>query len=392
MKILQVTAVDFTAKKFLLPLVDELDKNNYEVHIACNVNEIGQELRKNGYTVKHIPFSRDMNVFNHLKSLISLVSLIRKEKYEVIHSHTPVASLITRLAAKITHIPLNVYTAHGFYFHENMNPFVYRMTYTLEKIWGKYLTDYIFFQSKEDYELALQRKFNKPERLVHINNGVSGEKFNPLKYDRESMRKELNVEGKKVILFVGRLVKEKGIRELLVAFESLSLKHNDLALLLVGSGVTGDRDGISPQEIVNEMSSSIKSNIHMLGLRDDIPGIIAAADVFTLPSYREGLPRSIIEAMAMGKPIVATNIRGCREEVFDGVNGYLCKDRDAESLTNALNIILQDNQVLIDLGSQSRRIFLEEFEEQKVLNRQLVIFNKFFNNEEDLLKLSQKNT
>ncbi|XKE94021.1 glycosyltransferase family 4 protein [Metaplanococcus flavidus] len=379
MKILQVTAVDFTVKKFLLPLVDELEQNDYEVHIACNVKEYGKELKISGYNVKHIPFSRNMNVINHIKALIKMISLIRKEKYDIIHSHTPVASLITRLAAKLTNVPLNVYTAHGFYFHENMKPFVYRITYSLEKIWGKYLTDYLFFQSKEDYELALRKNFNKPDRLVHINNGVSGEKFNPLMYDRAKIRKELNVEDKKVILFVGRLVKEKGISELLAAFELLASKRSDIALLLVGGGVAGDRDEISPQTIVNNMPTSIRKNIHLLGLRDDIPKILAACDLFTLPSYREGLPRSIIEAMAMGKPIVATDIRGCREEVSDGINGYLCKAKDEVSLATALENLLFQEEHLNEFGNNSRRIFLSEFDEKKVLDRQLNVFKRFEN-------------
>lgn len=379
MKILQVTAVDFTVKKFLLPLVDELDNKNYEVHIGCNVSEIGEDLRKSGYNVKHIPFSRDMNIFNHFKSLVKLIALIRKENYDIIHSHTPVASLITRLAAKITKVPLNVYTAHGFYFHENMKPVTYKATYLLEKIWGKYFTDYIFFQSIEDYELALNNKFNKPERLVHINNGVSGEKFNPIKYDRESIREKLNIEDQKVILFVGRLVREKGIRELLNAFENLATDNKNLSLLLVGGGVTGDRDGLSPLSIVENMSSSIKKNIHLLGLRDDIPELLAASDVFTLPSYREGLPRSIIEAMAMGKPIVATDIRGCREEVTDDINGYLCEVKNTTSLEESLKRLVYDDSKMTEFGMQSRRIFLEEFEEQKVLERQIFVFENFRN-------------
>ncbi|MDE0582096.1 glycosyltransferase family 4 protein [Planococcus sp. A6] len=379
MKILQVTAVDFTVKKFLLPLVDELENQNYKIHIACNVNEIGQDLEKNGYKIKHIPFTRDMNVFNHLKSLLAMISLIRKEKYDIIHSHTPVASLITRLAAKITNVPLSVYTAHGFYFHENMSPLAYKITYFLEKFWGKYLTDFIFFQSKEDYELALKKQFNKPDRLVHINNGVSGEKFNPIKHDGDNIRKELNLENKRVILFVGRMVKEKGIQELSEAFASLSAKYDDIALIIVGGAVTGDRDGLSINEIINRMPYSTKKDIHLLGLRDDIPEILAASDIFTLPSYREGLPRSIIEAMAMGKPIVATNIRGCREEVFEGINGYLCKSRDSNSLFMALEKILTDESAIKTLGSNSRRIFLKEFDEKKVLERQLSVFDAYKN-------------
>lgn len=384
MKILQVTAVDFTVKKFLLPLVDDLESKGYEVHVACNVDEIGQQLRNEEYEIKHIPFSRNFNLFNHIKSLFKLISLIKTEKYDIIHSHTPVASLIARLAAKIMNVPLNVYTAHGFYFHENMKPTIYKIAYSLEKIWSKFFTDYLFFQSKEDYELAVRNQFNKSDRLIHINNGVSGEKFNPDNYDRNLIRKNLNLQGKKVILFVGRLVEEKGIRELLNAFEILSSRHKDLSLLLVGGGVTGDRDGLSPQQIVNKMSDSTKQNIHLLGLRDDIPEIIAASDVFTLPSYREGLPRSIIEAMAMGKPIVATDIRGCREEVFEGVNGFLCEAKNAESLADSLDLLLIDEEKIKNYGIQSRRIFLEEFEEQKVIDRQLNIFNKFRNGQLDV--------
>lgn len=380
MKILQVTAVDFTVKKFLLPLVDELSNEDYEVHIACNVNEIGRDLSKQGYVLKHIPFSRNLNLVSHTEALMKMIALIRKEKYDIIHSHTPIASLIARMAAEITNVPLNVYTAHGFYFHENMKPIVYKFAYTLEKIWGKYLTDYLFFQSKEDYELAVRNKFNKPERLVHINNGVSGERFNPENYNRGLIRKNLNLDGKKVILFIGRLVEEKGIQELLEAFEILSSRHSDIVLLLVGGEVTGDRDGVSPRKLIEKMSEVTQKNIHLLGLRDDIPNLIAASDIFTLPSYREGLPRSIIEAMAMGKPIVATDIRGCREEVFEEVNGLLCKDRDTKSLVDALETLLTDEVKIKEFGIQSRRIFLEEFEEQKVLDRQMKVFNKFRGN------------
>lgn len=379
MKVLQVTAVDFTAKKFLLPLVDNLKDNDYEVHIACNSNKIGKEIQSQGYIVKHIPFSRNFNILSHLRALIKMVALIRREKYDIIHSHTPIASLIARMAAKITKVPLNVYTAHGFYFHEEMKPLTYKITYNLEKIWGRYLTDYIFFQSKEDYQLAIKDKFKTGDKLIHINNGVSGEKFNPVLYDRDALREKLNLQGKTVILFIGRLVEEKGIRELLKAFEKVSLKNNNLALLLVGGMVEGDRDGLSPEKIVDMMPEFVKNNIHLLGLRDDIPEIIATSDIFTLPSYREGLPRSIIEAMAMGKPIIATNIRGCREEVIEGVNGLLCKSKSVESLATSLESLIRDTEKICEYGIASRRIFLEEFEEQKVLNRQLNIFNQFRN-------------
>jgi len=376
-KILQVTAVDFTVKKFLIPLVDELKLQGYETHIACNVQGIGKELQTEGYDMKHIPFTRNMNVISHMKSFVTILKLLRKEKYDIVHSHTPVASLITRLAAFLTGTKLNVYTAHGFYFHENMNPTAYKIAYYLEKIFGKYLTHKIFFQSKEDFELALSDKFQKPENLIHISNGVSAERFNPEIYNRKEIREKLDVNEGIVITFIGRLVSEKGIKELIESFDSIYKSNNRAILLIVGDSVQGDRDGIDIISLINSLSPGAKQNVKLLGLRDDIPEILQATDLFVLPSYREGLPRSIIEAMAMAKPIVATDIRGCREEVFPGVNGELCEPKNPQSLANEINKIINDNHLMEKYGSNSRELFLSNFDEKVVLKRQLEVFNTF---------------
>lgn len=377
MKVLQITNVGFTVKKFLLPLVDEMINQNYDVHIACYKDKIGYEIEKRGYVVHHIPFHRNMNVFSHFKSMVALVKLIRKERFDVVHSHTPVASLVARVSARLAKVPLSVYTVHGFYFHENMKPIIYKINFLLEKIWGKYFTDKLFFQSKEDYELALAKGFQKPENLVHINNGVSGNRFNPELYSRMNSRELLGIKNEKVIMFVGRLVREKGIVELVEAFNMVLHDIKDATLMIVGDSVTGDRDGINLEQLINSMPVETKERIKHFGMRDDIPELLCAADLFVLPSYREGLPRSIIEAMAMGKPIVATDIRGCREEVFPDVNGYLCKDRDSISLAGAIVKTLKDESKLKRFGENSRRLFLEEFNECLVLERQLTIFNQY---------------
>lgn len=377
MKVLQLTAVDFTVKKFLVPLVDEMENQGYEVHVACFKDKIGEELEAKGYVIHHIPFSRNMNVLSHLKSLIMLIGLIRREKYSIVHTHTPVASLIGRLAAKVTRTPLSVYTAHGFYFHEHMSKSVYTIAYSIEKFWARCFSDYVFFQSIEDYQLAVEKKFKKSNRLVHINNGVSSEKFAPKKYNRSEVRDENNLNDRIVFTFIGRLVVEKGTRELIEAFSKISENRNDVVLMVVGGGVTGDRDGINIEELVRSQSTLAQGKIKLMGLRDDIPELLSASDVFVLPSYREGLPRSIIEAMAMGKPVIATNIRGCREEVFEGINGYLCEPRSSSSLASAFEKILESDVIRMKLGENSRELFLKEFDEKKVLERQMKVFNRF---------------
>lgn len=315
MKILQVTAIDFTLKKFLLPLVDQLSREGYTVHTTCNTSNISEDLRKEGYIIHNVPFSRDFNFFRHLQAGLSLYSLLRAEKYDIIHTHTPLASVIARIVARLARVNVIIYTAHGFYFHENMSRLAYNIVFYLEKILGKFFTDYILFQSKEDYELAVMHKFNKEAKLIHISNGVSAEFFNPDLYDRDLTRRELGLaDGELAIIFVGRMVREKGVAELIEAFAGLiKADRSNLQLLLVGDAVAGDRDSFDVRQCIASHSSAVQEKIKLLGLRDDIPQLLLAADLFVLPSYREGLPRSIIEAMAMGRAVVATNIRGCRE-------------------------------------------------------------------------------
>lgn len=376
MKILQVTAVDFTLKKFLLPLIDALESEGYRVEMACSCGAASKDL-KDKYVLHHVPFERNLNVLSHLLNIWRLIKLMKKERYDCVHAHTPVASLIARLAAKIAGVPVIVYTAHGFYFHENMNPFIYKIAYWLEKIWGRFFTDYIFFQSQEDYQLALEERFNSSDRLVHIGNGVSAKMFNPVLYDKDQIRKNMGFSDQDVILiFVGRLVQEKGIRELIDAFNLLKGKFACLKLVIVGGSVEGDRCGIDLPETLGSVPEHVRKDIYRLGLRNDIPQLLSAADVFVLPSYREGLPRSIIEAMAMRKPIVATNIRGCREEVRPGFNGYLCRVRDSRDLAEKIDRLLEGASKLQVYGENSRKLFLNEFDEKKVLEKQLRVFRK----------------
>ena len=386
MKILQVTSVDFALKKFLFPLIDEMKKQGFNVHIACNKGENAQEYHDQ-YTIHHIPFTRNYNMMNHLLNVGRLVKLMRKEQYDVVHAHTPLASLVARLAAKIAGVGTIVYTAHGFYFHEHMNPYIYKVFYGLEKIWGKYFTHYIFLQSMEDYQLALENQFNNPERIYLIGNGVSAEKFDPQRYDRTKLRAEMGLNEKDiVIMFVGRLVKEKGISELVKACEMIHHQgYYQVKLVLVGGAVEGDRDRMNLDELMTTSPLKLHDHLHILGLRSDIPQLLSICDIFTLPSYREGLPRSIIEAMAMGKPIIATNIRGCREEVIPGENGYLCEVQNSQDLDEKLLRLIESPNKRNRFGLKSREVFLQNYDEQLVLERQLAIFKAMRKRKENSL-------
>lgn len=377
MKILQVAGIDNFAQKFLKPLMDSLVHEGHHVEIACCCTGQGAALQEDGYIVHHIPFTRNINIVSHLANVLRLARLIREKKYDCIHVHNPVASLIARLAGKISGVPHIIYTAHGFYFHENMNRVAYGIVYCLEKIWARLFTDYLFFQSEEDYNLALKKNFNNKKRLVHIGNGVSTSVFNPLLYDRMKLRSQMGFEPSDiVIIFVGRPVLEKGIMELLEAYRLIREGCPQIKLMLVGCTMKGDRGVASLTDLIRNTTAKFESDIFILGFRDDIPQLMSSADIFILPSYREGLPRSIIEAMAMGKPIIATNIRGCREEVCDGVNGYLCEVKNTDDLAAKINMLLKEPGMIEKFGRNSRKLFLDKYDEQVALEKQLKVFRR----------------
>jgi glycosyltransferase involved in cell wall biosynthesis len=375
-KILQICAIDRSVESLLLPLILRLAKEGYTVHTACADTGRFSRLRELGLTLWDIPFKRKISPLSNLQSIGSLYQLMKKEKYDMVHVHTPIAAVLGRIAARLVRAPHVLYTAHGYYFHEGMGGGEYLFYHTLEKWCARYLTHYLLLQSREDYELSLSEGFQQQERIIHIGNGVDVTgRFDP---ERITADKILGVKvslgiapGELVICYVGRMVAEKGIFELLDAFRRLEGEFPAVRLLLVGDISASERDqrGHDLMRLCSE-----NPRIVLTGFRTDIPELLAVSDIFVLPSHREGLPRSIIEAMAMAKPIVATNIRGCREEVTDGVNGLLVEAKQADDLYMALKKLVQDEEKRAMYGRNSRMIAERHFNEQDVLARQLNLF------------------
>ena len=376
-KILQVCAIDETVKSLLLPLIDRLTAEGFDVTSCCSRGKNSESLSAQSYHIENIDIARKISFLSNLKSLLALRGLMKREKYDIVHVHTPVAALLGRIAARMAGIPVIVYTAHGFYFHDRMTRMKYRILVNIEKFAGRLFTDYLFTQSEEDRLTGIKEKIISAGKISTISNGVDvRKKFNPGQIEHEQAtrkRKELGIsESDKVIMFTGRLVKEKGIVELLEAFQQLRLENTKL--LLVGDRFTAERD----TETYNTISRICQGNpnIIMAGLRSDIPDLLDLSNLFVLPSYREGMPRSIIEAMAMGKPVVATNIRGCREEVVDGETGFLVPVNNANALAEAMQKILQDEILAAEMGEKARIRAEDCFDEEKVLDREVSVLKR----------------
>lgn len=371
MKICQLCAVDFTLKHFLLPLVDGMRTRAWQVTAVCSDGPDVAGMRAAGYTIETIPIARSMNPLLAMRSLAALVRLFRRERYDVLHAHTPVAALIARIAAHLAGIPLVVYTAHGFYFHDEMPRWKRALFVALECFGGRY-TDLLFSQSREDADDAVREGIAPRERVVAIGNGVDVSRFDPAKVGAgDTARESLGIPGDAFVVgMIGRQVKEKGIEEFLAAAEAVAAKHPDVWFLLIGSRLASDHAGDVDQAFARARSA-LGERLVAPGLRSDIPELLAAMDLFCLPSWREGMPRTIIEAMMMAKPVVATDIRGAREEVVPEQTGLLVPTRSPVTLAAAIERFVTDPAWGKALGRAGRERALELYDEDKVVALQL---------------------
>lgn len=376
-KIVQVTAIGMSQVKLLSKLNTTLVEKGFEVHAVCTADEYTNQLPKDNITFHNVKIDRAINPIGNLKSITEMIKIFKKVKPEIVHVHTPVAAVLGRIAAKIAGVPNVIYTAHGFYFHDGMSKTKYKLFFTIEKYIGRLFTDYIFTQSKEDFDLAVQNKFLNNNNYLHISNGIDLEnQFNLSNINNNEIvefRKKLNIkDGDIVFTFLGRMVKEKGIIELLEAFNILSSENQNVKLLCMGSMPVSERDG-TVGELLNKYENK---QIIFLGQVSSPEKYYAVSDVFVLPSYREGMPRSIIEAMAMKNAIIATDIRGSREEVSHKDNGYLVEVRNIPELLEAMRYLTNHPDKIESMKESGYKKTLAEYDEELVVGKQLEVFNQ----------------
>ena len=370
MKILQVCAIDFTLYHFLLPLIRGIAEAGHEVVAACADGPLAARVRAEGVRVEALPFSRRLlDARGHWGAYRSLRALLRRERFDMIHVHTPVAALIGRLAARRERVPRVVYTAHGFYFHEHTPIWKRGVFVALEWLGGR-LTDVLLTQAEEDAATARRLGLCRGGVIEAIGNGVDGARFRPASEcdDIAAIRAGFDTGADAVVIaMVGRLVAEKGYREL---FEAM--RRIDAVLWVIGERLATDH----AQDIGTAIERArddptLGARLRFLGQRTDVEEILRAADIFTLPSHREGMPRSIIEAMMTALPVVATDIRGSREEVVVEETGLLVPVGDAAALAAALGRLVGDAGLRARLGTAGLARARALYEERQVIARQL---------------------
>jgi glycosyltransferase involved in cell wall biosynthesis len=374
MKILHVCSIGTTARTLLSPQINDLRSRGLEVHIACSPDAIATMLSQQGYTIHPINIERRIAPLSNFNSLVKLFQLMRREKYDLVHVHTSIAAVVGRIAAKLAGVPRIVYTVHGYPFHELLSPSKYWFYFGIEKCCAS-LTDLFLCQSYEDWVNSSRLGLCPAHKVRHLNNGVDSQRFSRQRLhpdQQQALRQSLGIplDAAPMIGTIGRLTREKGFAYLLEAFAQLVPQFPHVRLLIVGGELKTDPDPFEAELLQRADELGIRDRITFTGFRDDIPELLGLMDIFTLPTYfGEGLPRSILEAMSMGLPIVTTDIRGCREAVKPDLNGFIVPPRDPEQLARALERLLANPALRQQFGQASRDRVETIYDERFVFQR-----------------------
>lgn len=351
MKILIVTTISNTINAFLVPHIKLLIEEGNEVELAFNpVEEIRYDLIQLGCKIHHVYFQRDPFKKENITAYKKIKQIVSRGGYGLVHVHTPVASLLTRLACrKITDVKI-LYTAHGFHFFAGAPWRNWILYYSLEKIAARW-TDGLIIMNEEDYKSAQKLKLRKNNSIYKVNGvGIDLKRFIPQTVETKiKLREEYNYSlDSFILIYVAELNYNKHQDLLIKAVSKVKRKIPNIKLLLVGNGNLENKY----KKLVRSLG--MENNVELLGQRKDISNLLSISDLTVSTSRREGLPVNIMEAMATSLPLIVTDCRGNRDLVQNGVNGIVIKNDDVEACAKAIEVLFNSKQLRHEFGVQSK--------------------------------------
>lgn len=367
-KVLFSATVDSHILHFHLPYLKLFKEKGYEVHVATNTDDAIPFC-----DVKHkVSFERSPFKKNNLKAINQMKKILLDNNFDIVHTHTPMGSVVTRLAYKKVKNKINtriIYTAHGFHFYKGAPLFNWIFFYPVEKYLSKY-TDTLITINKEDYELA-KRKFKKCRNIEYVPGvGIDEEKFNfsMTKKEKLELRKSLGLkENDFVLIYPAEISKRKRHIWLINTISPLLKKNKNMHLLLPGS------DSLNGKAHILTDNLNLAKQIHFLGYRTDIPKILKISDLAISSAKQEGLPVNIMEAMYVGLPIVATDCRGNRDLVVDGVNGYIVEMNDCNTYLERVQAIFLNKDCILKNKDENKKI-ISNYLLDKIMKKMIKIY------------------
>lgn len=372
--ILYVANTSWYLFNFRLPLMKSMVECGWRVVAAAPLDRYSGRFAEHGITYHPMDMSRKgLNPFSDMRLLHKLYDLYRKERPALVHHFTIKPVIYGSLAARFARVPavVNAVTGLGHvYAARGLKARVLKAvvnTIYRPALRGRNVR--VIFQNPDDREAFIARGLLRPERAVLIRgSGVDVSSFVPAPEPK----------GEPVILLCARMLRNKGVEDLIAAARLLNKRRISCRVVLAGDSDQGNPEAIPVTQLQEWDREGI---IAWLGHREDMPAVFANAHIVALPTtYGEGVPRSLIEAAACGRPIVANDVAGCREIVRHGENGFLVPAGDGKALADALGILIEDSSLRIAMGIRGREIAVAEFAQELVLDATHKVYNELLNN------------
>lgn len=375
-KLMRIATVPGSLKVLLAGQLRYMSEH-FDVIAVSSGGKILDELKfSEGVETFEVNMTRQITPIKDFIATIKLYRLMKKEKPYIVHTHTPKAGTLGMLAAKFAGVPHRLHTIAGMPLLEATGSkrkvlnLVEKITYSCSTL--------ILPNSEALKNIIIEEKFCNPEKLVVIGNGSSNGidvvHFDANKVsaqDKDALRRELDLMTEDtVFIFIGRIVKDKGINELVNAFNDLCKTKSNIKLLILGSY---ERE-LDPIDLNSEQIIKQNKNIIETGHIKDIRPYLAISDILTFPSYREGFPNVVLQASCMGKPCIVTDINGCNEIITNNFNGIIIPPKNIRALKDAMILALENPEHLKTMAHNSRQNIINKYRREYVWEEMLKLY------------------
>lgn len=399
-KLIRITTIPLSLKVLLRGQLKFMSNHFEVVGVSSNGKELEEVKNEEGIAVVPIEMSRQITPIQDIKSLWNTYQFLKKEKPSIVHTHTPKAGIVGMLAAKLAGVPIRLHTVAGLPLMEAKGN-KRKVLDVVEKLTYSSATK-VYPNSKGLYDFILQNKYTSADKLKVIgegsSNGIDTNHFSPIQISEEQTEKlkiELNIKTEDfVFVFVGRLVGDKGINELVEAFQKLGTGNQESETLVSNpkSLVSSSQSLVSSQvpklllvgpleteldPLKEETLKEIKTNPNIIsvGFQKDVRPYFAISDALVFPSYREGFPNVVMQAGAMELPSIVSDINGCNEIIVEGKNGTIIPVKNVEALQQSMKNMILDKLFYEQLQKNARPMIQSRYEQSVVWSALLEEYN-----------------